>query len=187
MDTFLFTLLLVFAVSLGGRDQLVVARLSDALAQSWPLLVVGGLVSLVSAGVMTFAGATLADILPPRAADMLVAFALAIAAFELFWPVRVKPLDEPTRSLGAAGIVLLARQIGDAARFVIFAFAAEATYPVVTVIGGALGGVAALALGWMMGAELERKIPLRVVRLAFGVCLIVAALIIGLNARYTFL
>ncbi len=187
MDTFLFALLLVFAVSLGGRDQLVVARLSDALEQSWPLLAVGGLVSLVSAAVMTFAGATLAEILPPRAADMLVAFALAIAAFELFWPVRLKPMEEPTRSLAAAAIVLLARQLGDAARFVVFAFAAEATYPVVTVIGGAIGGVAALTLGWMMGAELERKFPLRPIRLGLGACLIVAAFVIGLNARYAFL
>lgn len=187
MDTFLYTLLLVFAVSLGSRDQLVVARLSHALEQSWPLLAVGGLVSLISAGVMTFAGATLAEILPPRAADMLVAFALAIAAFELFWPARMKPMAEPTRSLGAAGIVLLARQMGDAARFVIFAFAAEATYPVVTVFGGALGSVAALAIGWMLGAELEARFPLRAIRIGSGVCLIIAALVIGLNARYAFL
>ncbi|MDJ0643170.1 MAG: TMEM165/GDT1 family protein [Erythrobacter sp.] len=187
MDAFLFTLLLVVAVSLGGRDQLIVARLSEALQQSWPLLAVGAVVSSVSAGLMALAGATLADILPPRAADMLVAFALAIAAFELFWPVRLKAMEEPTRSLGAAGIVLLARQVGDAARFVIFAFAAEATYPLVTVIGGAIGGFAALSIGWTMGARLERQIPLRPIRLAIGACLIIAALVIGLNARYVFL
>ena len=186
MDTFLLTFLLVIAVSLGGRDQLVVARLSDALEQSWSLLVVGALVCVASAGMMTLAGATLADVLPPQAADMLIAFALAIAAFELYWPVRLKAMEEPTRSLGAVGIVLLARQLGDAARFVIFALAAEATYPSVTVVGGALGGFAALALGWTMGVELEAKVPLRPIRLALGTCLIFAALLIGLNARYAF-
>ncbi|WP_298469236.1 TMEM165/GDT1 family protein [uncultured Erythrobacter sp.] len=187
MDSFLFSMLLIFAIALGGRDQVLVARLSSTLERSTQLLVLGGLCALVSAGVMAFAGSTMADILPPRAANMLVAFALAIAAFELAWPVKMKAMDEPTRSYGAIGLVLLARQIGDAARFVIFALAAEATYPLVTIIGGTIGGFAALALGWSMGSDLETRIPLRPIRLTIALCLIVAALVIGLNARFTFL
>lgn len=187
MDSFLFCILLVFTIGLGGRDQLLVARLSDGLEQSLFLLGVGVLCAFLSAGVMAFAGATMAEILPPRAADMLVAFALGLAALELLWPVRLKRMDEPTRSFGAIGIVLLARQVGDAARFIVFAFAAEATYPVVTFIGGGLGGAAAIGLGWMIGTQLDGKFPLRMVRLTFGGCLIIAALVIGLNARYMFL
>ena len=71
---------------------------------------------------------------------LLVAIALAIAAFELGWEVRLKPMKEPTRSYVAIAVVLLARQISDAARFVIFAFAAQAVYPVTTIIGGAITG-----------------------------------------------
>ncbi|QUL37864.1 hypothetical protein [Erythrobacter sp. JK5] len=184
MDTFMFTLLLVFAVSLGARDQLIVARLSGALERPWPLLAVGGACSLASAAAMAWAGAAMAALLPARAADMLVAFALAIAAFELGWAVRLKRIDEPTRSLGAIGIVLFARQLGDAARFVIFALAAEATYPVTAALGGALGGFAAIALGWMMGDAIERGITLTPIRRALGLGMIVAALFVGLNARY---
>ena len=184
MDSFLLCLLLTFAIGLGGRDQLIVARLSDALGQSVPLLLLAATSAVVSAAVMVWLGMTMAEILPSRAADMLVAFALAIAAFELAWRVRLKPMSEPTQSLGAIGIVLFARQLGDAARFVIFAFAAEATYPATTIIGGGLGGVAAVTLGWMMGGELERKVPLRAIRLAMAACLFVAAMFIGLNARF---
>jgi putative Ca2+/H+ antiporter (TMEM165/GDT1 family) len=184
MDSFLFCFLLVFAIGLGGRDQVIVARLSETLEQSLPLLIVGAICATISAAAMTFFGSTMAGILPQRAAEMLVAIALAFAAIELFWPVRLKPMDEPTRSLGAIGMVLLARQIGDGARFVIFAFAAEATYPATTVLGGALGGTAALALGWVLGAELEARLPLRHIRIGMGVCLILVALFIGLNARY---
>lgn len=184
MDSFLFCLLLVFAIALGGRDQLTVARLSGTLARSGQLLIIGALCAVASAAVMVWAGMTMAQIMPHRASQMLVAFALAIAAFELAWPVRLKTMDEPTRSLGAIGIVLLARQLGDAARFVIFAFAAAATYPLTALIGGAIGGFAALALGWMMGSDLESKLPLRPARIAMAGCLIVAALFIGLNARY---
>ncbi|MEM6475637.1 MAG: hypothetical protein AAF687_05665 [Pseudomonadota bacterium] len=184
MDSFLFCLVLVFAIALGGRDQLIVARLSEALGQRLSLLLLGGVCAAICAAVMAYAGATMAQILPTRAAEMLVAFALAIAAFELAWPVRMKRMDDPTRSLGAVGLVLLARQFGDAARFCVFALAALATYPVTAMIGGALGGFAAIALGWTLGAELESKVPLRAFRIAMAACLFVAALFIGLNARY---
>jgi len=184
MDSFLFCLLLVFAIATGGRDQLTVARLSETLERSGQLLVIGALCCVISAGAMAWAGMTIAHMLPQRAGQMLVAFALALAAFELAWRVRLKPMAEPTRSLGAIGAVLLMRQMGDGARFVIFAFAAAATYPVTAAIGGALGGFAALGTGWMMGGELEAKVPLRAIRTAMAACLIVAALFIGLNARY---
>ncbi|MEL7447283.1 MAG: hypothetical protein AAGK02_16000, partial [Pseudomonadota bacterium] len=155
--------------------------------QTTGLLLVGGLTSVISAAVMAYAGATLAQIMPQRAADMLVAFALALAAVELAWPVKVKPMKEPTRSYVAIGVVLLARQIGDAARFVIFALAAAAVYPITALIGGGIAGFAAIGLGWMMGDRLEQRLPLRFLRLVLAVCTFVAAVFIGLNARYMFL
>ncbi len=186
MDSFLLALVLVFAIALGGRDQWQVAQLADGLARSAPLLVLAIATALVSAAAMAWLGASFADLLPARAAAMLVAFALAAAAFELFWPVKVKPPREPTRSLGAIGAVLLARQIGDAARFVVFALAAGATYPVTAAIGGGLAGAAAVALGWSVGGEGLARWPLRPLRLALATCLMIAAMVIGLNARFMF-
>lgn len=184
MAPFLLCLLLTFAIALGGRDQVIVARLAETLERSWALFFVGAVCAVISAAVMAWAGSTMAMIMPPRAGQMLVAFALAIAAFELAWPVKLRKMDEPTRSLGAIGVVLLARQLGDGARFVIFAFASAATYPVTAWLGGAIGGIAAIGLGWMMGRDLEAKVPLRWLRMGMAACLIVAALFIGLNARY---
>lgn len=187
MDTFLLCLVLTFVIALGGREQLIIAQFSQELERSVPLLFTGAFCAVLSAGVMAYAGASIAAILPQRAADMLVAFALAIAAVELAWPVKLKPMKEPTRSFIAIGVVVLARQIGDAARFVIFAFAAAAVYPTTALIGGAIGGIAAVALGWSAGLSRLQAFPLRFIRIGFGVCLIVAALVIGLNARYAFL
>jgi putative Ca2+/H+ antiporter (TMEM165/GDT1 family) len=184
MDTFLFTMLLVFAIALGGRDQLLVAILSDRLGRSGQLLALAAVCAALSAALMAWAGAGLAAILPRRAADMLVAFALVAAAFELAWPARVRQPAEPTRSLGAIGIILLARQVGDAARFVVFAFAAQAVYPLVSALGGTLGGIGAIGLGWFAGDEALARFPLRALRLALAAGLFVAALFIGLNARF---
>ncbi|MEM1194548.1 MAG: hypothetical protein AAGH57_00465 [Pseudomonadota bacterium] len=199
MDSFLLCLLLVTAIALGGRDQITIARLSDALAERGragetddardakrpaPLLAVGLLSAAITAGVMAYGGAIIADLLPTRAARMLVALACAMAAFELAWPVRVKPVREPTQSGAAIALVLVWRQLGDAARFVIFAFAAWAVYPLTAWMGGALGGGAAVALGWLLGFEQLSRWPLCWIRFGLAACLIVAALFIGLNARY---
>lgn len=184
VDSFLLALILVFALALGGRDQTLVAHWSDALGQSGALLLTGIVTAVISAAAMAWMGAEFAALLPRRAGQMLIAFALGAAALELAWPVKQVQPQEPTRSLGAIAIVLLARQIGDAARFAVFALAAWASLPVTAGLGGALGGAAAVTLGWALGAAKLARWPLRPVRLGLAACLLIAALFIGLNARF---
>ncbi|ALE15678.1 putative transmembrane protein [Altererythrobacter epoxidivorans] len=183
MASFLIPMIAVFVIALGGRDQLLVARLSDRLGQSAALLGVGAVVSAISAAAMAVSGAWLAAMMPDRAQHMLVAFALAAAAIELFWPAAPADPKEPTRSLFAIGLVLLVRQFGDAARFAIFALAAASVLAPMAGLGGAIGGAAALALGWSMGSELETRLPLRTLRVVFAIVLAIAAIMIGLSAR----
>jgi putative Ca2+/H+ antiporter (TMEM165/GDT1 family) len=184
VDGFLLSLLLVFALALGGRDQWLVAHWADALGQRAALLVIGLASAALTAALMAWIGAGFAAQLPTRAAQMLVAFALAIAGFELAWPVKRAAPREPTRSLGAFALVLAARQVGDAARFAVFAFAAWASLPATAALGGGLGGAAAIALGWSVGGEGLARLPLAIIRRVLAAGLIVAALFIGLNARY---
>lgn len=184
MDTFLFALLLVFALAMGGRDQWLVAQWSDALGRSIPLLVLGMACASLSAALMAWLGEGFAALLPPRAAQMLVAFALAVAGFELVWPVKPTAPREPTRSLGAIAIVLAARQVGDAARFGVFALAVWAHWPATAALGGAIGGAGAIALGWSLGAAGLARWPLLLLRRTLAAGLLVAALFTGLNARF---
>lgn len=184
MDGFLLALVLVFALALGGRDQWLVAQWADALGQTAPLLLTGIVTAAVSAAAMAWIGAEFAALLPRKAAQMLVALALGVAAFELAWPVQQVSPQEPTRSLGAIAIVLLARQISDAARFAVLALAAWASLSAGAALGGALGGAAAAALGWAVGSAGLAHWPLRRVRVGLAACLIVAAILIGLNARF---
>jgi putative Ca2+/H+ antiporter (TMEM165/GDT1 family) len=183
VDGFLLSLLLVFVLALGGRDQWLIARWSDALGRGAGLLVVGLACAALTAAIAAWAGAALAAMLPYRAAQMLVAAALLLAAVELAWPVRAEPPREPTRSHGALAIVLLARQAGDGARFVVFALAAWAHLPFAAGLGGAMGGAAAMALGWSLGAGALARWPLPTLRRVLAVGLLVAALFIGIAAR----
>jgi putative Ca2+/H+ antiporter (TMEM165/GDT1 family) len=184
VDGFLLALLLVFTLAIGGRDQWMVAHWADSLGKTAPLLIVAAMSSCLAAAAMGWIGARFAALLPQRAGQMLVAFALGMAAVELAWPVRLKSPREPTRSLPAILLVLLARQIGDGARFAIVAIAAWTSAPVTTAFGGALGGVVAVALGWSGGGEALTRWPLRAVRLVLATGLFVAALFIGLDARF---
>lgn len=184
MDGFLLAMLLVAALATGGRDQLMVAQWAGTLGQSAQLLAVALACACLSAGATAWVGAEFAALLPRRAAQMLVAFALAIAAGELALPVRLKPPAEPTRSLAALGIVLLSRQIGDGARFTVFALAAWTVWPMTAGIGGAIGGAAAVTLGWAAGAGALARWPLRMLRIGLAVCLAIAALFIGIQARF---
>jgi putative Ca2+/H+ antiporter (TMEM165/GDT1 family) len=181
MNTFLFAFAAVALVSLGGRDQLLVARLAQRLGRSGGLLAIGALASALSALLMAAAGLAMALLVEGPAADVLVAFGLLIAAGELAWQRGSKLPEEPTRSLFATLIVLLARQVGDAARFLVFAFAASGS-AWGAAAGGALGGCAALAIGALAGGDIAHW-PLRPLRLVLAAGLAIGAVAIVLDAR----
>ena len=177
-------MLLVAALAMGGRDQRMVALWADRLGRSGALLAAALGCACLSAAAMAWVGAEFASLLPRRAAQMLVAFALALAAGELLLPVRVTEASEPTRSLPVLAVMLLARQIGDGARFAVFALAAWSVWPLTAGLGGAIGGAAAVGIGWAAGAETLARWPLRALRIALAIGLAIAALFIGLNARF---
>jgi putative Ca2+/H+ antiporter (TMEM165/GDT1 family) len=183
LDIVLISLLLVFALANGGRDQWLVAQFSDALGRSAPLLLFGMACAALSAALMAWLGTGLAELLPRRAGQILVAVALALAAVELVWPIKLAAPREPTRSLGAIAIVLAARQVGDAGRIAVFALAAWAHSPVTAALGGALGGAGAIALGWSLGAAGLARWPLAKLRRVLAAALLVAAVHIGMGAR----
>jgi putative Ca2+/H+ antiporter (TMEM165/GDT1 family) len=183
VTSLLFAMVASFLTATGARDQLLVARLAGVLGASTPLLVVALASSAVTAGIAAWAGAWLARTMSEDAATMFVAIALLLAAVECAWPNREKTPKEPTRSLGAIAIVLFARQLTDASRFLVAAFAVVFAYWPLAGLGGALGGGGAVAVGWSLGLALEDKLPLRAIRIALALILFILAAITGLSAR----
>lgn len=183
MTSLLFAMVASFCAATGARDQVLVARLAGVLGGSNALLGVALASSAATAGIAAWFGARLAETMSESAATMFVAIALLLAAFECAWPNREKPPSEPTRSHGAIAIVLFARQLTDASRFLVAAFAVVfASWPLAG-LGGAIGGGAAVSVGWAMGSALERRLPLRAIRIGLAMVLFVLASITGLSAR----
>lgn len=182
MPTFFLAWLSVTVCSLGARDQLLVARLAGQGRSAGALLAIAVPAAALTAGAMALAGSAVSALLPPAAKQMLVAFALVAAAVELAMPVRERLPREPTRSLFALLVVLMARQLGDGARFLVFAFAAAGGSALLAALGGALGGATALVLAVSVKDDLARW-PLGVIRRILAGLVGTAAIYIGLSAR----
>lgn len=183
MPSFFFALVATLLAATGGRDQRMAANLSARLGASTGLLVTLWLTCAASAAFAAAVGAGMAQLFPPAGKQMFVAFALLLGAAELAWPFLWKEPEEPTRSLPAIALVVASRQLLDAARFIVVALSAATGAPVLAAIGGAIGGGAAVTLGWALGDAMTRNLPLRGIRLGIAGLLLGAAIWVGLSAR----
>ena len=191
MGGFLLALLATVIAGFGARDQMLVAGLAhlpsgqqggpgDGRAEARPaVLLVALITALGTAAAAGWAGFTLAPLLVPRARVLLVAMALGLAALELLFIRPGRKPDEPTASLGAFAIVLVAQQLTDAARLLVFVMAASSAVPQLAAAGGMLGGAATVTAGWLAGPGLA-QLPLVRIRRGLGLLLAAAAFWIAL-------
>ncbi len=150
MSAFYLTLLAVLLSGLGARDQMTAAGLSKHHGKR-PGIFISAIIVVI--GTATFAGWAATLIIPvmePNPRVFLCAVTLAFAAAELLVMVPRAPKGEPTHSLGAFSVVMLANQLTDAARFVVFGIAVAMYAPIPAAAGGALGGMVLLGWAWAM-------------------------------------
>ena len=180
MSGFYFTLLAVLLAGRAARDQLTVAELTARQGARPGVLVTGLAISIATGVAAAWAGSLIAPMLPSNARLFLAALALAFAGGESLLLSPGRSPDEPTRSLGALAIVLLSRQLTDAARFLVFAMAVATNAPVPAALGGALGGAVLLAAAWFAPAFVMQPV-LRKLRRFVGAALLLLALFLGLR------
>jgi hypothetical protein len=180
----LFLALLTSALAMASaRPTLQTARLSEALGAGPGLLVACWVTAIATSALAGWAGAWLGPQMVPAAKAMFVAAALAVSSLELLF-ARTRPAPaEPTRSLGAIALILLAGQITDAARFFVLALAVATAAPALAATGGALGSGAVLTAAWAIGGAWDTRLPLRAMRLGVSGLFLLAAVIVGLSAR----
>jgi putative Ca2+/H+ antiporter (TMEM165/GDT1 family) len=180
----LFLALLTAALAmLGGRPARLTARMAAALGGRVGLLIACWITAIASSALAAWAGTWLAPQMAPPVKTMFVAVALALAALELLLLRERAAPAEPTRSLGAIGLVLFAGQLTDAARFLVLALAVATHAPALAATGGTLGSGAVLSAAFMLGSEWDARLPLRVIRLGVGVLFAFGATAVALAAR----
>ena len=154
MNATLWAMIGCFLAGIGARDQMLVAALTARLGRHRGLLAMAMLTGALASGFAAWASGEIAMELTYPARLVLACFALAAAGCEslLFKPAF--KAKEPTRSLFAAGLVLLMQQAADASRFLVFALALMVDAPLQAGAGGAVGTGFALIMGWLGGQTL---------------------------------
>lgn len=179
----LYAAIVTAMMSAGGKDYQLIAAYRGTLGRRYSLLGLAGVIAVITACAAAAAGISIADLLPPRARTMLWAFALGLAGLELLWPVRMPTMNEPTRSLGAIALVVCFRQLTDAPRLLVFAFAIVFSSPVHAIIGGALGSVLALAQAWRAEGNLKKTWGAARFRLLMGLAALATGIYVGVLGR----
>jgi Ca2+/H+ antiporter, TMEM165/GDT1 family len=183
MTGFFLALLACLAVELPGRDGLRVAQLAARLGSGPGLLAAVWISAIATTALAVFAATLIAPAMPGPARQMLVAFALALAALELSVRRAPRAPSEPTRSTGAMLLVLLAAQLTDGARLIVLALAVATKAPLAVAAGGALASGAALTVAALAASHWPDARRLRPVRLAVAGVLLVFGIVTGLDAR----
>ena len=182
MSGFYLALLAVLIAGFGARDQLLLAELTKAQGARLPLLVVAVMTGLIASLAAALVATRGIEVRQPDARVWLAVFALVLAGLEVLVLRARRAASEPTHSLGAAAVVLLALQIVDASRLLIFALAIATAAPGPVVFGGALATIALLWLAW---AYPERVLhpSVRLFRRIAGVVLLATALFFAMQLR----
>jgi hypothetical protein len=175
---------IAFVTGFGARDQVLLAQLSRAGGPRNALLVTALATAGLATALAAWVGWASALQLTALARQGLAGLALAVAGIRLLPPARPRVLKEPTNSLGAAAIVLIAYQVADTGRLSILALALAVSGSALPVAcGGVLGSAAVLATGWHhAGRLLMPPAHLHLARQAFGVTLTIAGIMLTVAA-----
>lgn len=151
----------------GARDQMLLAGLAARRFLPAMLVALALFTTVCSAVAIAKAAEVLAPMMSPNARIMFAGMAAIVAGLECLVIAPGRTPEEPTRSLFAAGVVLLAHQLTDGARFLVFAIAVATAVPTAAALGGAAGGGATVLIGAMAG-ELLLGGRLRLARRVIG-------------------
>lgn len=148
MAAFYLTLVAVLLSGIAARDQTTVAGITRAQGPRFGVLAVALAMTVVTSVLAAYVASAMLVTLPVPARPILSAIVLALAGAESLILSPRKPPREPTHSLGALGIVLLAHQVTDAARFTLFGLAVGMGAPLAAGLGGGLAGLLLVGAAW---------------------------------------
>ena len=177
----IFALLAVLVVGVGARDQVLMAQLAARQGRQ-PMALVLALASAAATSVLAaWAALALTAQMNGNARLFFAALAFGFAGLELILARPHRAPVEPTHSLGAFFIVLLARQLTDAARFLILAIALATRAPIAAAAGGALASMALAGAGWLAAEALAAR-DFRLLRRVLGVLMLLLGTGLALRA-----
>ena len=164
------------------KTQLVAAMLAERTQRPW--LTLAGLILALAASniIAAIAGVYVAQLINLRAATLLTALALLFAGASGLIPRR-KPRAATVRwPLLSAFILGLAAELGDRTQFLTFALAGRFDSAPFAAAGATAGALAACLPAFVLGARLQRTVPLRAIRYTGAALFLLTGFIVAVQA-----
>jgi hypothetical protein len=182
MAAFYLTLVAVLLSGIAARDQMTVAALTRAQGQRFGVLATALIAAALTSALAAYAASRVLATLPLPARPIVTAIVIGLAGAESLILSPRKAPREPTHSLGALALVLLAHQVTDAARFTLFGLAVGMGAPFAAGLGGGIAGAVLMGAAWAF-APVFAAPGIRLVRRIVGAMLLIVALILYLGFR----
>jgi putative Ca2+/H+ antiporter (TMEM165/GDT1 family) len=113
---------------------------------------------------------------------LLAGLALALAGGPMLLRAAQVNILEGEANLAKLTAQFIIAQFGDGAQFIVFAFSAYAASPALALLGGLLGVLAASGAALIVDQFAVKLAPLRAVRVAAGLALLLFGGILAINA-----
>lgn len=183
MEALVPAFVLALLTQLGDRPSMLAAMLADRYGRPLLVALAAGLAHALGNGLAALGGAAIAPMLTPNAQGLLLAIALFFAAMGSLWRVRAPDRLESWRlgSLLTAFLGTFSLAIGDSTQFLTLALAARGD-PLFALAGATAGAVAVTFAAAVLGELAWARIPFRWFRIAVGLAMLLAAILIALWA-----
>lgn len=184
MDALMAALVLGALTQIGDRTPWLAAILADRYRSTGTVLIAAVVALAINNAVGTVGGMLLATVMTPNAKQLLLALALGLAGVSVHiggkGPDRLAGWRLGAFGTSVLGLAILA--FGDRMQFVTAALAARSTLPWAAPVGATLGALAVCAPAILLGEARWLALPLKPVRIASGVVLILAGAVLALSA-----
>lgn len=184
MDALLTTFIAAFLAEWGDKTQLLVVALAVRYRRPGPILAGVALAALANSLIGAFGGSLLNGFITLRAISLLVALALIFAGIGAVMGSKKPDMGSTWRTgafLTSLGCFFLL-EFGDKTQFVTAAFAAQFDSVVLAALGATAGVAAASAPAAILGERLAPTIPVRGIRIAAAILLLLAGCIVAVKA-----
>lgn len=184
MEALLTAFVAALLIEWDGKTQRIAASLSGSGGRGAAVLVGIAVAAFAGCGLAAWAGTALHDMLNIRAASLLLALSLLFAGVGGFWRGK-PPAVEASSGAGAfaaAAWSSFVHAFGEGTHFAVAALVATFDQPFLTAVGAAAAMIAIAAPATAMGDEFERIVPLRRLRIAASVILLLAGCVVAVGA-----
>ncbi|NWK95007.1 hypothetical protein DM806_04835 [Sphingobium lactosutens] len=184
MDALLIALLGCLLGEMGDKSQLLVLALATRYDRNGAVIAGIIVAATANAAISAFAGAWIGPMLGADARLLFMALSILFLGAGLFWRVgKPDPLEGwRTGAFLTTALGLFILGFGDGPQFLILGIATRTADPILAGIGGAIGMIAALVPIAVARHQLLAVLPLRAIRWAGGVILLVTGAIMALSA-----